>query len=272
MATAGNNAYPSVESVLNLVRSAVLDDMAGATDTVGEGQIYVDPTNVSVTLSNFFNAELEQLCIDLRTTQGPMLVRDNYLLLGLTPMNSALGLAAPNPAVQVYVNGAGYFDGSAMHPALVLPVDCLMVEYVWERLNGSNGRFVPMRQATEGLSSSWQGMAFGEWEWREDGIYMRGALTTRDLRVRYLGTLVDLYTPGVNLATTYIPIKNCKNALADKIVVRLAGRISPERLVDATAKAKDSLFSLRNELVRQKQGIEYQPQAFGTEAGPMLGL
>jgi hypothetical protein len=249
----------------------VLDDMAGATDTVGEGQIYVDDMKVSVTLSNFFNVELEELCKDLRTTNGPMLLRDNYLLEGLTPLNSSQGLAAPNPAVQCYVGNTGYFDGTTMHPTLILPQDFLMPDAVWERLNNSNGRFEPMKEAVRGLSSAWQGHRFGEYEWREDRIYLRGALTTRDLRLRYFGTLVDLYEKGVDLNSTYIPIKGCKAALADKIVVRISRRISPERLADAMASAKSSLFSLRNELVRQKQGIEYEPNAFGSEAGPQLG-
>jgi hypothetical protein len=272
MAVAGNNTYPSIESVLDLVRSTVLDDMAGATDTVGEGQIYVDDTKVSVTLSNFFNNELEEFCKDVRITSGPMLMRDNYLLLGLPPINSSLGLAAPNPAVQCYVDQTGYFDGTEMHPGLILPQDFLQPDIVMERLNNSNGRFIPMTEAVRGLSSSWQGSRFGEYEWREDRIYLHGALTTRDLRLRYYGTLVDLYTPGVDLATTYIPIKGCKAAVADRIVVRIARRIMPERLADAQAAAASSLLSFRKQQAQQKQGQEYETETYGSEAGPRLGF
>jgi len=272
MAVGGNNTYPSIESVLDLVRSQVLDDMAGATDTVGEGQIYVDNMAVSVTLSNFFNAELDELCKDLRTTNGPMLIRDNVILLGLTPVNSSQGLAAPNPATQVYVSTAGYFDGVSMNPEILLPLDFLQPIAIGERLNNSNGRFETVDEAVGGLPSAWQGHRFGKYEWREDRLCFMGALTTRDLRLRYFGTLVNLYEPGVDLSTTYIPIKGCKAALADKIVVRLSGRSSPERLADVKAAAAMSLFKLQNELVMQKQGLEYEPNAFGSEAGPRLGL
>lgn len=272
MATAGNNTYPSIETVLDAVRSTVLDDMAGATDTVGEGQIYVDDTKVSVTLSNFFNRSLEALCMQLRVSSGPMLMRDNYLLLGLPPINSSLGLAAPNPAVQCYVDQTGYFDGTAMHPGLILPQDFLQPDVVMERLNNSNGRFIPVREAVRGLSSSWQGSCFGEYEWREDRIYLRGALTTRDLRLRYYGRLVNLYEKGVDVKTTYIPIKDCANNLVDKIVVRIARRIMPERLADAMAAEAASLLDLRRELVQQKQGQEYETQTYGSEAGPLLGF
>ncbi len=272
MAIAGNNLYPSIETVLNLVRSLVVDDMAGATDTVGEGQIYVDNMAVSVTLSNFFNAALRALCKELRIVNGPMLIRDNYLLLGLTPVNSSLGLGAPNPATQVSVSTAGYFDGASMNPSLLLPADFVQPIGVWERMNGSNGRFLPMSEAADGLSSEWQGERFGEYEWREDSIYLRGATTTRDLRLRYFGKLVDLYQPGVVLTTCYIPIQGCEENLADKIVKMIARRISPERLPDAAAAETLSLYELRNELVRQKQGLEYNPGAFGDEHGPQLGF
>lgn len=272
MAVAGNNLYPSIQTVLDLVRSLVLDDMAGATDTVGEGQIYVDDMAVSVTLSNFFNKGIEDLCRDLRTTNAPMLIRDNVLLLGLPPVNSSLGLAAPNPAVQCYVNFAGYFDGTQMHPSLLLPQDFYMPIMVSERLTGSNGEFDEVSQTGQGLPSCNQGSKFGRYEWRQDGIYLNGALTTRDLKLRYWSTLVDLYTKGVDLSTTYIPIKGCKSALADKIVVSIARRISPERLADAKMSAKESLFSFLNEQAQQKQGLEYETQAFGSESGPQLGF
>lgn len=272
MAVAGNNVYPSIQTVLDLVRSLVLDDMAGATDTVGEGQIYVDDMAVSVTLSNFFNSALRELCRDLRTSSGPMLIRDNYLLLGLTPINSSQGLAAPNPAVQCYVNAAGYFDGTKMHPTLPLPADFLMPEAVWERESNTNGDFKEMSQAVQGLPSCNQGSRFGQWEWREERINLLGALTTRDLRLRYQGKLVNLYEKGVNLETTYIPINDCEEALTDKIVVRIARRISPERLADAMGAARSSLFSFLNEQVQQKQGQEYEPNAFGSESGPQLGF
>lgn len=272
MAIGGNNQYPSIQTVLDLVRSLVLDDMAGATDTVGEGQIYVDDMNVSVTLSNFFNAALEELCRDLRTSSGPMLIRDNYLLLGLPPINSALGLAAPNPAVQCYVNGAGYFDGTQMHPTLLLPQDFYLPIKVSERLNNSDDSFDEVYQTVQGLPSCNQGSKFGRYEWRQDGIYLQGALTTRDLQLRYWSSLVDLYTKGVDLTQTYIPIKGCKSPLADKIVVKIARRISPERLADAKQSAKESLFSFLNEQAQQKQGLEYDPPAFGSESGPQLGF
>jgi hypothetical protein len=90
--------------------------------------------------------------------------------------------------------------------------------------------------------------------------------------LRYFGTLVDLYQEGVDLTKTYIPIQGCKAALADKITVRIASRISPERLTDARTAASMSLFRMQNELVQQKQGLEYDPNAFGSEGGPRLGL
>jgi hypothetical protein len=271
MAVAGNNVYPSIQTVLDLVRSLVLDDMAGATSTVGEGQIYVDNMAVSVTLSNFFNSALREFCRELRIIGGPMLIRDNYLLLGLPPVNSSLGLAVPNPAVQCYVNGTGYFDGTAMHPTLLLPADFVTPIAVWERLNASNGAFQPMTQAVGALAGVNQVQRLGEFEWRGEALWMHGATTVRDMRLRYFGKLVNLYAKGVDVTQCYIPINGCEEALADKIVRSIARRMSPERLADAVTAAAASLYAFRNEQVKQKQGLEYQPQAFGSEAGPQLG-
>ena len=48
--------YPTIQTITNLVRSDVRDDMAGATGTLGEGQILVDNTSISVTMANLFNS------------------------------------------------------------------------------------------------------------------------------------------------------------------------------------------------------------------------
>ena len=44
--------FPTIATITNLVRSDVRDDMAGATNTLGEGQILVDNLGISVTMAN----------------------------------------------------------------------------------------------------------------------------------------------------------------------------------------------------------------------------
>ena len=54
-------SFPTVQTITNLVRSDIRDDMAGSTDTVGEGQILVDNLATSVTMANFFNSAVDRI-------------------------------------------------------------------------------------------------------------------------------------------------------------------------------------------------------------------
>lgn len=261
----GNNAYPSMELICNLVRSMVQDDMAGATGTIGEGQILVDNLAVSVTLGNFFNSALRKICRRLRVTTGPMLIRDNYVIENLPPVNSNLGVSTPNPAVQVSLGFAGFFDGLQMHAGLILPPDCLMVEEVWERGSNSNHSFHKMSQPPFGIRGRNQHISMNEWEWRQDGVYMPGSLQSRDIRLRYQGKLLNLYQASVNLATTFVPILDCEEAMAHEIARLFAIRQGSDQLASVAAEGEAAIKLLCNEQTKRNQGTEYEPTAFGRE-------
>ena len=118
MPTGGQNNYPSLMEIANLVRSFVNDDKRGATGTPGEGQILV---NSGVTLPNFMNSAIREFYREIRIMGQPTLIKDNYILYGLTPVNSPLGVGVANPAVQVSLQFVGYFDGLGFNPNLALP-------------------------------------------------------------------------------------------------------------------------------------------------------
>ena len=183
--------YPSMETITSLVRSIVRDDMAGATGTIGEGQVFVDNLALSVTLGNFFNSSLRELCRALRIASSPTLIRDNYDLIGLPVVNGPLGSATPDPSIQVSLGFTGFFDGSEIWPDFTLPSDCLHADVVWERQTGTNNSFSPMSQPARSLAGINQGVMNGEWEWRGDAIWMRGSLQSCDLRLRYSCKMPD---------------------------------------------------------------------------------
>src|SRR5271168_2676338 len=114
-------SFPTLQTITNLVRSDVRDDMAGATGTVGEGQILIDNITVSVTMANFFNSAVRELSRQLRLQNAPMLVIDNYIIENIPPLNGPQGLAVADPAVQVAIGTNGYFDGSEWHASYCLP-------------------------------------------------------------------------------------------------------------------------------------------------------
>lgn len=259
MAVGGQGSYPSLNTVANLIRSIVGDDKAGATGTPGEGQIL---TNGSVTLQNLMNSAIRDTYRDVRIMGQPTLIKDNVLVLNLPPINSVLGVGAPNPAAQCALQFAGFFDGLVMVPNLLLPGDLIYPLEVWERQSGTNNPFTLMSEVPGGLPSYNQGSYFGRWEWRTDSIWMNGATLSRDIRLRYICTFADLAAPGIDWTQTYVPIMDSQEAIADKVAVRQAARLGGTALADAQLTAKGSIFKLRQQITRDRQKIDYRRPLF----------
>ena len=264
----GPSGYPTIVQVTNLVRSLVQDDMAGATETLGEGQIFVDPTSLSVTMSNFFNSAFRTLCRKLRTTTGPMLIYDNYLFIGVPPLQSpTMGLAAPDPSVQVNIGYEGYFNGVTVNSQWLLPGYCLMVERVWERINGSNFAFLPLNESKQGLPSSRQNIYNTIWEYRNDAIWMPGSVQTMDIRIRFQGQLAQIYNQGIDTSSTYIPINDCQDALAGLMIQNIGIRQGAAVLPAAMEWANDQVNDFLNEWVKREQGMPYTVNSFSGGGG-----
>ena len=195
MAIAGQNNYPSLEQIANLARSLVNDDKAGATGTPGEGQILTDS---SITLQNLMNSAIRETYRDIRIMGQPTLIKDNYVLYGLTPVNSPLGVGVANPAVQVSLQFVGYFDGLGYNNLLALPGDLILPLELWQRHSiddSSSLPFAEVAQSTGALQPRMQTQWLGQWEWRTDGIWMNGATQLIDVRLRYIATYADLASP-----------------------------------------------------------------------------
>ncbi len=261
--TSANN-YPSLGEIGDLVRSMVNDDKKGLTGTAGEGQIL---TNNSVTLINFMNSGLRYIYRKIRIMGRPTLIRDNYLWLGLTPVNSSLGIGVPNQAVQVSIQNVGYFDGLGFNSSFILPTDMLYPLEMWQRTTGSNS-FAPLNQAEGALAPRNQGVGLGQWEYRDDGIWMNGSVQTMDARLRYVATFQALDNANVDWDNTFIPITDCEEALANYIVYLYAKRLASQgsaqvMLPQLKADAMSSISDLRQMNARQRQHIDYQMKSFG---------
>lgn len=266
MAVGGQNNYPSLNEIANLVRSLVNDDKAGATGTPGEGQIL---TNSSVTLQNLMNSAIRETYRDVRIMGQPTLIKDNVLLLGLTPVNSPLGVGAPNPATQVSIQYVGYFDGLEYNADLALPGDLILPLEVWWRQSGTNFPFAKVPQATGPLRSRYQSILPGQWEWRQDGIWLNGSIVSIDARLRYISTFVNLASPNIDWTNTFVPILDSQEAIADKIVLRYQRRqmaFSPDLaavIPDLITQADRSMLRLRQQVTRTRQKINFQIRPFG---------
>lgn len=258
----GNIRYPSLQSIADLFRSQINDDMSGATDTPGEGQI---ATNTSPFLLSFMNAAIRDMYSDLRNVGDPALILDNYLLLNIPPV------AAQNSALRVTLSYAGYNNGYSWVNTWTLPFSCERVLALWERWSNTNDPFIPMEQV-QALPGSWQWQRMGIWAMEQNAIVMPGCLNYVDLRIRCRITFPDFLDPEtLNFSTAYVPILSCQNAVVAKMVRLYAKRFAPDMYPMAVQEDQSYMDKLKNEVVRQQQSIAQGSPAFGDEATGSIG-
>ena len=262
--------FPTIQTITNLVRSDVRDDMAGSTNTIGEGQILVDNLTVSVTMANFFNSAVRELCRQLRIQQAPMLIVDNYIIANIPPMNGPMGLAVADPSVQVAIGANGYFDGTLWHDSYALPSGVYQVIRCWERQTASNDTFADMGEPADGMAGVYQSQGWGRWEWRQNMVWTPGSLDNRDLRIRFLLTLNAQFVQASNPATTYLPIMDCEEAVARKIGRMYARRQGGGMYQFALQEELAATRMFLNQEVHRQQGTNYATLAYGSEAPPVI--
>jgi len=262
----GNIRYPSLQSIADLFRSSINDSFAGATNTPGEGLVM---TNDNPDLLTFMASGISDMYSDLRNVGDPALLLDNYILLGIP------ALAQQDSTVQVSLSYAGYFNGFTWSDLWKLPISCQTVERIWERWSSTSpiGTFVPMTPAPFGLTPCAQGDRMGQWEMRQNAIWMPGAMLPVDLRLRCRITFPEVLDPtNVDFTTAYVPILGCKNAVVAKMLGSYAVRFAPELIPVAEAREDKFMFKLKLEVNRQMQNTEYQRIEYGDEATEGFGV
>jgi hypothetical protein len=258
----------SLATIMNLVRALVNDSQAGATGTPGEGQVFTNNPAISPFTQPFLNSSIRELYRELRNVGQPTLIKDNVIVSGLTPVNSpANGLGQPDPAVQVYLSFGGYFDGVDINSDLMLPSDVIYMERVWERQNGTNDSFTPMQQPQFGLCSRPQQTMFGEWEWRNDNIWMVGSTQTRDLRLRYWAGLPQFFSPTLDFESTSVPIIDCVDAVAYKTAQKYAIMLGSPGAEELKLEAAEQMRQLKLANVRRMQSVDYSRIPYGNYNG-----
>lgn len=280
MAIGPSSNLPSLLEIADLTRSFVDDDKRGATGTPGEGQILVNlssgltPKQLPqfITLTNFMNSAIREVRRDCGIMGQPTFIRDNYLLLGLPPVNSELGVGVMNPATQQSLSLVGFFDGVEMNSQFLLPADILQPLELWERLTGTVNPFSEMRQSSGALRPRNQVNALVDWEWRGNAVWFNGAILSRDVRMRYVGSLASLAAPSIDWSQTFIPIPDCQEAVADKIAVRYARRLGSTQTGELTTQADRSMLRLRQTVVRARQRIDNRRPLYSGDGNNQLGI
>jgi hypothetical protein len=290
--------YPTLETIMNLVRVFLNDWQPGATNTPGEGRITTDNPAISPQTLPALNSAIREVYRELRNVGDPTLIKDN-VQVGL-PANSVNG-----PGIQTYLAFYGYWDGGQLNVPPQLPGDMIYPVELWEQQTagavdasvdnvevldstgeiwevgaaplglittspggGAPGNqqvlpFVRMKQPQFGLPSRNQTFALGEWEWRQDRLNFVGALCPITIRMRYLAALTQ-FTTSTNFGTTQIPIMDCEEAVAYKtariIAPALSGVTPSTSRLDQQGEA--AMFQLRNAIARRAQTIEYRREEY----------
>lgn len=246
----GLEGAPSLQSICDLYRSIINDSFDS-----GAGQINTD---MSPWMKPFLNSAIRDLYSDLRIVGDMRVVVDNHIVSNIP------ALPVADPSVQVALTYQGYFNGSTWNSNLLLPPNLMWMIKAWQRHSSTGETFHPMQIAPAGLSSVYQGHSMGEYEMRGNNeMWMNGALLATDLRLRYMAVFPDIVGDSIDFSATYVPIQDCTNAVAHKMVANYAQRLSPDQFSLADSRAKEFTKKLITESILNSQNKQFSRQPFG---------
>jgi hypothetical protein len=242
-----SSAYVSLESVLNLIRAIVNDQIYSSA-----GEILTDSFNSAFFLLNDALEWFTNEC----NNHGIATFEKETFLTSVTPSAFVPPL---DPGQQVNISDSGYFDGTVNHVSPQLPPDLLEPTRLWERQTGTTNGWVPMGRLLDGLSSRSPSNRFSVWEWRQDGIYLPGSTQTNDLRLRYTGSHAVLVTPADTLY-----FRGAIGAMAYKVVSVYLSSKNTDAATAAAGEAKIRLGQITTRAARSKQRVGTSRRSYGS--------
>lgn len=168
----------------------------------------------------------QQVCNDAWRKMQGKLADLRYSGLQTETLFTAVGPTGSNdPATQANINYANYFDGLNPQPVPVLPQNLIRPYALTERQNGSGTLFTEMDPLLYSLPRVPKANWNRQWLWRNNAIYLPGALVSTDISMLYaqlLSDFVDVTNPLTNQVVgpwfiQPVPILNCLDSLADYI-------------------------------------------------------
>jgi hypothetical protein len=233
--------YDSVEAILQFARVIANDaQLTIAGDLLSDNQPY------TLTMMNLAWRKLQDRLGNNAIEEFPQ----EFILQNVLPMDSSV---SGDPGAQVWIGANGYFDGVTLQPLPALPPDMYIPLRLWERQTGTNQQFVPMFPTIDGLPSLTKTGLFRIWEWRDDAIWLEGALQAIDIRLRYRRTLPDTTT-----VDDQIPLIRAAVALAYLIVEVFVTARGGTVLPAIVAQKEDAIKQLINVTTRKRQRTNYR--------------
>ena len=214
------------------------------------------------------------------------LIRDDLDITGIPPNLN------PDPAAQSWLSWNGFFDGTSFTQLPQLPKNFYAPLKIRERLTGQNSVFIDMRNSMDGLRDvQIRGIYNGQWEWRGDAVWLTGANSLTDLKIRYISYLPDfpdpsypgIITPNGTIPTPWyqqtMQIVGCSSAMAWYICYEVLG-LRGDQYADLAARAlslaEDEANKVFNDQARadQRTNVRRHPRsgARGSYWGYQYGL
>ncbi len=124
---------------------------------------------------------------------------------------------SPDPMVQVYIDGTGYFNGGGVVPAPVLPSTFLRPYELSERPSGTAQLFTTMDPLLYAIPRVPKAGWNRQWLWRNGKLYMPGALVATDIAMIFANLFPDFVDGASPWFQQTIPILNTIDAFGDYI-------------------------------------------------------
>lgn len=196
--------YDTVEMVLQSARVRLNDAIQSI-----NGDILTDTAAFTPQVINNAWRRLQEYLVD----RGFSKFNEEIIFL------SVPAWGATDPGVFVSFNWSQYSDGVNPWPSPVSPQDMISPLEMFERVSGSNGTYYEMDQIFNGLPTANPSTGPGPrdalnhlWEWRDETIYMPGAIGDTDLRLRYAAYAPDFaYNGGWGMP---VPIMRSQNSFS----------------------------------------------------------
>jgi hypothetical protein len=215
--------YDTATTILNMARFRLNDKMNTIIGTYGK---ILDETDASTQAA--FNAAYRHMQ-EFASDGGVDRFRGEIVIENIPVVTNY------DPASQCILSWSGFFDGTTQQSSPVLPQDLIEPLWMCERPYNQNAVFPDpdnpnMYNWNDGIPMFAKRIRNFGWEWREDAIYIPGALAPVDFRIgyrSYLPDIADNTTSGVRWWNQPVPLMRCADALAWWICHEFA--ISPTR-------------------------------------------
>jgi hypothetical protein len=247
MPVVSSSPYPTVENALQAAR-VICNDAAQSI----LGNLLADAQPFTLPMADLAHKTLRKML----TKAGV----NTYSKYGY-----ATGLAASlttDPTVQMQLMYSGYFNGQQTQATPTLPSDLIEPLELWERATVTSGintaAWVPMKQASDSISTRAIQGRFAIWDYESDILYLPPASQSNDLKMKYL-----VATPRLTSTTQQVPINDCEVAMGALIAELLSmGRGGAEATAQFHARAEAEVQLMISPTARKEEYAAYNRRPF----------